>query len=213
MEPQNTAPDPAADSTLADRASRVAIGGLFVALAVRIGADFVETMRVTGLLLLASEGLVALLTLARRRAVRVDRSWEARVVTAISLAGPPLLLPSAGWAPLADAQAAIISACGLAIVVAGKISLGRSFGVVPANRGVVSSGIYRIVRHPIYVGYFLTHVAFILSHLDWWNVGVLLVSDAMLVVRAAYEERTLIGDPRYVAYRSSVRWRMLPGVY
>lgn len=203
----------AGESRLGDFAARVAVGGLFAGLAVRIGADFVETLRVTGLLLLASEALVAVLTVARRRALHVNRRWDARLVTALSIAGPPLLRPAVHGALLSDGQAALVSLVGLALIVAGKVSLGRSFGVVPANRGVVCGGVYRFVRHPIYAGYLLTHAGFMLSHLDWWNVGVLLVSDVMLVVRAVYEERTLIGDPQYASYRSRVRWRMVPGVY
>ena len=30
---------------------------------------------------------------------------------------------------------------------------------MPANRGIVCTGIYRVVRHPIYLGYSITHVA------------------------------------------------------
>ena len=43
-------------------------------MAVRIGADFLETGRLTGLLLLASEALVVVLTVFRRAPVAVDRS-------------------------------------------------------------------------------------------------------------------------------------------
>ena len=46
----------------------------------------------------------------------------------------------------------------------GKITLGRSFGVVPANRGVVVGGPYNFVRHPIYTGYLITHVAFLVAN-------------------------------------------------
>jgi protein-S-isoprenylcysteine O-methyltransferase Ste14 len=198
---------------IADRAARVVVAALFVVLAWRIGADFVRTMRVTGLLLLVSEALVAFLTVFRRRAVLVDRSWAPRLVAAVSFAGPPLMQPAASFALLPDSVAAMLSACGLLIVVAGKIALGRSFGIVPANRGVVSRGIYRFVRHPIYVGYLLTHGAFLLSHFEAWNVCVLVASDMMLLVRAIYEERTLRRDPAYVAYESRVRWRMVPGVF
>jgi len=198
---------------LAELASRAVIGGLFSTLAWRIGVDFMRTMRITGLLLLASEALVVLMTIARRRAVLVDRSWAARLVAAISLAGPPLVRPAATLALLPDTQAAMLSAGGLLVIVAGKVSLGRSFGVVPANRGIVSRGIYRLVRHPIYVGYLLTHGAFLLSHVDAWNICMLVPSDAMLLVRAVYEERTLCRDPQYVSYCSRVRWRMVPGVF
>jgi protein-S-isoprenylcysteine O-methyltransferase Ste14 len=191
----------------------VLVAGLFVALAIRVGIDFVETLRLTGLLLLASEALVAVLSFARRRAVMVDRSWAARLVTAISIAGPPLLRPGDGWALLPEAPAAMISACGLIVIVCGKLSLGRSFGVVPANRGIVSRGLYRSVRHPIYAGYLVTHGAFLLSHLSAWNAAVLVAGDVMLIVRAAFEERTLARDPEYVRYRERVRWRIVPGIY
>ena len=50
----------------------------------------------------------------------------------------------------------MVSAIGLAVVIVGKMTLGRSFGVVPANRGVVVGGPYRLVRHPIYTGYLIT---------------------------------------------------------
>ena len=198
---------------LAEHGSRVVMGGLFLALAWRIGIDFMRTLRVTGLLLLTSEALVVLLTVARRRARLVDRSWGARLVTAMSLMGPPLVWPGTSAALLPETQAAMLSACGLLVIVAGKVSLGRSFGVVPANRGIVCRGIYQVVRHPIYMGYLLTHAAFLLSHLDPWNVCVLVMSDAMLPVRAVYEERTLRCDPQYVSYCSRVRWRMVPGVF
>ena len=52
---------------------------------------------------------------------------------------------------------ALISTVGLLFVIAGKITLGRSFGIVPANRGVVA-GPYTLVRHPIYAGYLLSHI-------------------------------------------------------
>lgn len=193
--------------------SRALVGGLFLALSIRIGADFVRTQRPTGLLLLASESLVVLLTATRRRAILVDRSWNARGVTALSLAGPLLVRPGEAFAWLPEMQAVILFGCGLFVIVAGKISLGRSFGLVPANRGIVCRGIYGFVRHPIYVGYLITHGAFLLSHLGAWNACVLVASDTMLVVRALYEERTLSRDPEYATYRSRVRWRMVPGVF
>jgi protein-S-isoprenylcysteine O-methyltransferase Ste14 len=198
---------------LADLAARIAIGGLFLALAVRIGQNYMETGHFTGLLLLASELLVVVLTITRRPALQVDRSLDARVITTLSILGPPLLRPTvdAGW--LADAWTAPISGVGLLIVIAGKVSLGRSFGVMPAHRGLVSSGPYRYVRHPIYLGYLVTHVAFLAAHPTAWNAVMLAVSDAALVVRAKYEERTLAGDPEYVGYRNRVRWRVIPGLY
>ncbi len=195
-----------------DFASRVVVGGLFTGLTVRLIADFLETGRITGLLLVASEALVVVLMVIRRPAAEVDRSWMARSVAAVSIIGPPLFRPaSQSIAP--DMLTAAVSACGLALVVAAKISLGRSFGVVPANRGIVRSGLYRFVRHPIYLGYLVTHCAFLAGNLSAWNLLVLAMSDTALVVRSIIEERTLVNDARYLTYRAEVRWRLLPGVF
>ena len=67
--------------------------------------------------------------------------------------GPPLLRPAPALPLAPELLTVALSACGLLVVIGGKLSLGRSFGLMPANRGVVSSGLYRIVRHPIYLGY------------------------------------------------------------
>lgn len=210
-------PSPAAGTDerrerLAELFARASISCLFVVLAVRIGREFVATGHFTGLLLLLSEALVVLLTIARRRAVVVDRSWQARVVAAASIVPVPFILPSGGGLA-ADALTASISASGLLLIVIGKATLGRSFGLMPANRGIVDHGIYRILRHPIYAGYLVTHVAFLLAHPSLWNLAVLAVSDVALMVRALYEERTLARDPAYAAYMTRVRYRVCPGVF
>jgi protein-S-isoprenylcysteine O-methyltransferase Ste14 len=49
----------------------------------------------------------------------------------------------------------------VAIMIYARLSLGRSIGYVPADRGIVTSGPYRFVRHPIYTGLFVTLFAFL----------------------------------------------------
>ena len=134
----------------ADGAARVVLAGLFLALSYRIGLDVIETGRLTGLLLLTSELLVVVVTLARRSAIEVDRRWKVRVIALVSIAGPMMVRTSAREGLATESFTLAVSAVGLAVVVAGKLSLGRSFGLLPANRGIVCAGIYRCVRHPIY---------------------------------------------------------------
>jgi protein-S-isoprenylcysteine O-methyltransferase Ste14 len=198
---------------LAELFARATIVTLFSLMAVRIGADFLETGRITGLLLLASETLVVLLTLFRRPTTVVDRSVRARVLTALSMMGPPLVRPSAAAAATPEFVTVACSALGLLVVIAGKVSLGRSFGLMPANRGVVSGGLYRMVRHPIYLGYLVTHVGFLIANCTAWNALMLAVADAALLVRSVCEEQTLARDAAYRAYQIRVRWRVLPGVF
>ena len=136
------------------------VGVLFLFLSINLLRDFLQTGHLTGLLLLVSEALVVVLTvhapprhgrrslgcrraghddLARRPAARRGRRRRRRSCPTLATAA--------------------LSAVGLCLVIAGKLALGRSFGLVPANRGVVASGPYLLVRHPIYSGYLITHVA------------------------------------------------------
>lgn len=195
-----------------DMSSRVLVAALFFALAWRLGNDFVETQRPTDLLMLVGEALVVVLTCLRRPAQIVDRRAIVRIVTAVSLLSPLLVGPAETQALLSEAAAASLAGLGLAIVVGGKISLGWSFGLLPANRGFMERGLYRVVRHPIYLGYLLTHIPFLAAHPSGWNAAVLLAGDSALIIRALYEEQTLGRDPKYVRYCQTVKWRIVPGV-
>ena len=196
-----------------ERAAKMLIVALFSTLATRLALDCLQTGHLTGLLMLASEGLVVACTMIRRPAEVVDRTLMARVLTAFSMFGPPLVSPSSLWAMAPDSATLIICGVGLLFVVMGKLSLGRSFGLAPANRGVVSTGLYRYVRHPIYFGYLITHVGFVIANPGSWNLLVLAAADVALMLRAIREERTLAADPLYRDYMQRVHWRVIPGVF
>jgi len=196
-----------------DFLARALVGILFAMFATNLFQDFLRTGHLTGLLLLVSESLVVVFTVGRRRATLVDHSVAAVVVTTLCLAGPSLLRTGDEVAMVPDSVTTVISALGLVLVVLAKVTLGRSFGLIPANRGVVVRGPYALVRHPIYAGYLVTHVAFLLAQPTAWNVAVLAVADGLLVVRALMEERVLKGDAQYELYCRRVSWHLVPGVF
>ena len=72
---------------------------------------------------------------------------------------------------------------------------------------------YRFVRHPIYLGYLVTHVAFLVASPSAWNIVALVIADGALLARAVCEEQTLAMDPAYREYQTRVGWRVLPGVF
>jgi hypothetical protein len=197
----------------ADLCARMLVGTLFLILAWRLGGDFSRTHRVTDLLLLVGEGLVVVLTVLRRHASDVDRRMLVRAATAISMASPFLVRPGPVGGLIPEPVSVVVGGVGLLIVVAGKVSLGYSFGLLPAHRGLVDGGVYRFVRHPIYLGYILTHLAFLLSHPTPWNLCVLGGGDLALIARTFYEEQILARDSAYAQYCAAVRWRLLPGLY
>lgn len=202
-----------ARGTVTDLLSRALIVMLFTMLSINLLADFLLTGHVTGLLLLAGEALVVILTVVRRRAISVDRSVTAGILTLLSAAGPPMLRASDVVSLAPDAVTAVISAIGLGLVVVGKMALGRSFGLVPANRGVVVRGPYTVVRHPIYTGYLITHLGFFLADPTPWNGAVILIADTALILRALMEEKVLSADAEYQSYCQRVGWHLVPGVF
>ena len=198
---------------LADLAAKILIVTLFSSMAMRLAQDAARTGHVTGMLLVASEALVVVLTMVRRSAGTVDRTFKARLLTILSTFGAPLVRPLSGAAIAPESLTVAIAAIGLIIVVLGKLSLGRSFGLSPANRGVVSRGMYRFLRHPIYLGYLITHLGFVAANPASWNLLILAVADIALMFRAVCEEQTLAQDPAYRSYMERVRWRVVPGVF
>ena len=202
-----------ASGVVSDLVARAIVIILFSLMSANLFSDYLRTGHITGLMLLVSEALVVVLTIVRRRTSLVDRSADGVIATAVSLAGPPLVRAYGDSHLVPDAATAIVSAAGVMIVIVGKMALGRSFGIAPANRGVVVRGPYLLVRHPIYAGYLLTHAAFLVAHPTPWNLAVLLVADTALVVRALIEERMLGTDVKYQSYCRRVGWHLVPGVF
>jgi protein-S-isoprenylcysteine O-methyltransferase Ste14 len=202
-----------APEVLSDLVARATIIVLFSLLSANLLGDFMRTGHVTGLLLLVSESLVVVMTFVRRRTQVIDRSIAGIVTTVLSLAGPPLLRATDGTSLVPDTATAIASVAGLGLVIVGKLALGRSFGIAPANRGVVMRGPYVLMRHPIYTGYLVTHLAFLVAHPGPWNAAVVAVADSALVVRALIEERVLKADASYRSYCTRVAWHLMPGVF
>ena len=191
---------------------RLSILLLYLPLMSQVLSDAVATRRIAGLLFLSNASLVVLFTLARRSTSVLDRSWPARVVTLAAVIGPLLFRPG-GVGIVPDYVAGVVGCVGFALSIGGTLALRRSFGLIPANRGIVSSGLYRIVRHPIYAGYLVSHVAFVLTYPTLWNAMVWACSDGAQFVRVRYEEQLLRRDTAYASYVQTVRWRVLPGLY
>ena len=196
-----------------DLLARALVATLLGFLSINLFADFMHTGRFTGLLLLVSESMVVVFTIARRRAQLVDRSVESAVMTVMSVAGPPLLRATEAPGLLPDVVTALLATVGLGLVIAAKFTLGRSFGIVPANRGVIVGGPYSFVRHPIYTGYLITHLGFLIAHPTPRNVMLAVAADAALIVRALIEERVLRADVDYQSYCRRVGWHLVPGVF
>jgi len=87
---------------------------------------------------------------------------------------------------------------------------------VQEDRGqtVVSTGPYRYVRHPMYIGMLLFCLGSALLLESWIGVLLGLLHEGMLATRALREERVLQkGLKGYDAYMAQVRYRLIPHVW
>ena len=102
---------------------------------------------------------------------------------------------------------------GICWQILSKATLRRSFGLLPANRGIVSTGPYRLVRHPIYMGYMTSHIGFLLANFTVYNLSLIAAVAFCQIIRIREEEALLGKDTAYQAYTRQVRWRLLPGLW
>ena len=111
----------------------------------------------------------------------------------------------------------IIYTIGLATALAARFQLGENWanietGQVLTKQEVVASGIYRYVRHPIYVGDLLLLTGLELALNSWLVLGVLILA-SVVMKKAIGEEQMLAAElPGYDAYRDRSK-RFIPFVY
>ena len=181
-------------------------------------ATFVERLshslsfRPYNLLILLSEGLVAILIIVRRNSAQFSMRPLDWVIALAGTAFP--MLQRAGGTPLLPAAAdTVLMSAGLLLAIWAKLSLRYSFGIAAANRGAVSRGAYRLVRHPMYAGYIIVEIGFLLNNPLAWNIEIYAAAFALFIARIFAEERVLSADPDYIRYRSLVRYRLFPGIF
>ena len=79
---------------------------------------------------------------------------------------------------------------------------------------VVSSGPYRFVRHPMYVGLILLHVSIALVLGSMWTLALAALITILFLWRTALEDRTLRRElSGYEEYTHVTRYRLMPGIW
>lgn len=198
-----------------DVCERVLIATIYGAFAWRMLADFHGTADVSTVLIVLSEALPLIFVLLRAPSASLSQrptDWAAAITATIV---PLLVRPGSEIGEPIGLEAVAYGTMlfGLCLQVGAKAVLGRAFGIVAANRGVRQLGPYRLVRHPMYAGYTLTHVGFLLAMPSLLNAAIYALALVLQIVRIGREERVLMQDPAYAAFAKRVRYRLLPGVY
>ena len=200
-------------AALADALERLVVLLLYLGLVARLILHASQSGQVVNLLLLVSEGLAVVFIVLRRPARQISTDWREWTVALASTLAPLLVHPSNGGGLAPPAVGALLLSMGMVIQVHAKLVLGRSFGCVPAHRGLKHAGPYRFVRHPMYAGYLLSHAAFLLMNPTVGNAAVYAVCYALQIPRIFTEERLLSRDPEYRQYQQTVPDRLIPWMF
>ncbi|MCE9508637.1 MAG: phosphatidylethanolamine N-methyltransferase family protein, partial [Alphaproteobacteria bacterium] len=179
---------------------------IYAFMAYRMGADWMETGRLSSLFFLTIESVVMCFFLIRdmpkQTSMQLYDWFVALTATCLPLFFRPTVV-------LHDTTALLLMQwVGILLSAVAVLFLNKSFGIVPANRGIKQGGLYRYVRHPIYAGYVITYSAYVLQNASPENNTVAALFLIFLILRILAEEEFLAKDPVYAKYMKQTRWRL-----
>jgi protein-S-isoprenylcysteine O-methyltransferase Ste14 len=164
-------------------------------------------------LALISETSVMFFTVIRRPTETISLDLGDWLLAITATAAPLLIQPGLDILPMLAPAGLVLVFVGNLLQAAAKLSLRRSFGIAPANRGVKSDGLYRFVRHPMYAGYLLVHIGLFVLMPSPVNLVIYIIGWWAQILRLRAEEELLANDAAYRAYLLKVRWRLVPGLF
>lgn len=198
-----------ANPRILDRTEQVLITVLFVWLVYRV----IESQNSYAPLLLISEAAVVIFTLIRRPTSDISLRLGDWLLAVTATAAPLLIQPGLDIFPALAPLGVLLVLAGNVFQGLAKLSLRRSFGIAPANRGIKADGLYRFVRHPMYAGYLIVHIGVLILMPSVINCVIYAIGWWAQILRLRAEEELLSQDPAYVAFKEKVRYRLIPGLF
>lgn len=189
----------------------VLLAMMFLQFAVQHVQSALHALRLSTILLLAKVSTDVFFYLIRRIPKDVSLSFYDWFIAIAGTYAIVCFTPVAHGTDMVVGQ--VMQMMGITLQVLAMFSLNRSIGIVPANRGIRTNGLYRFVRHPLYASYVLAFGGYLLSQPSMHNLCVYLAACFLWVLRLLAEEKFLLQDESYQEYAANVRWRMIPGVF
>lgn len=106
-------------------------------------------------------------------------------------------------------------------LISRKVLMGAGFGLVNSsrlqiveNQRLVTNGVYRHIRHPLYLGEILRNFGFAIFFSSLYGLGLMFLGCIFLLFRIEIEEKMLIDEfgHEYEAYRERTK-KLFPYLY
>lgn len=124
-----------------------------------------------------------------------------------------------GWPslPLAiEVPSLLLGTLGLALVSTATLQNAFAAKLLDIRQGqrLIDTGLYGVVRHPLYAGFSLWILSVPLALGSLWGLIPAVLTVIVIMVRIGFEEQMLIaGMAGYEDYQKRVKYRLLPGIY
>jgi protein-S-isoprenylcysteine O-methyltransferase Ste14 len=185
----------------------------FGCLTIQNGIHFVQEVEFLYLARAIFSILVMSAFLWRRIATTIDASLGGFIFTFLHAVTPFFFGIGHGQVVSPEVSWSLIF-LGLLTSALGLVDLWEFFGILPAHRGVRTTGLYKYVRHPIYLGYLLTAIGWTSYSYSIRNLLVLCVFCVACILRVLKEERLLLCEnSAYATYSMKTRYRIIPWIF
>jgi len=124
-----------------------------------------------------------------------------------------------GWSPVPIAvsvvgDALVAIGLGLTELVVIQNSYAAATITVEAGQKVITTGLYGVVRHAMYVGVLIMMIGIPLALDSWWGLVILIPGVVGFVFRSLDEEKMLMQElDGYSEYMQKVHYRLVPYVW
>jgi protein-S-isoprenylcysteine O-methyltransferase Ste14 len=159
--------------------------------------------------------VIAATVMLRMRAARKARGIEPRISALIGtfLLTVIVLFPRRELPLIAGLVSGLLTLAGNAFAVVVLTQLRESFSIMAEARQLVTAGVYRLVRHPLYLAEEIAAMGVVMQFFSPWTALILAVQIGFQLRRMRNEEVILAAIfPEYLAYRKKTA-RILPGIY
>lgn len=85
---------------------------------------------------------------------------------------------------------------------------------VQDNQKIIDTGLYRIVRHPMYLAVIFLFLSMPIILGSWYAFFIFLIFPILLIIRILNEEKVLENNiPDYKKYKKKVKYRLIPFIW